>query len=154
MFFPNLENIYSHLDEESPESSTYAAALPRDRLRPQPKVFLCYSNKDGQNHMNVVQCFAYFLQDFCGCEVRNLFVLLPWAGCVRRLSLPCHLSIAVLGTYLPRILLSKPESVLNLSCLLPAAKASHDTLILESFERLPRDRMFCECPVMEHVTRV
>ncbi|XP_029325138.1 interleukin-17 receptor D isoform X2 [Mus caroli] len=56
-------------DEESPESSTYAAALPRDRLRPQPKVFLCYSNKDGQNHMNVVQCFAYFLQDFCGCEV-------------------------------------------------------------------------------------
>nr|AAM74078.1 interleukin 17 receptor-like protein short form [Mus musculus] len=63
------ENIYSHLDEESPESSTYAAALPRDRLRPQPKVFLCYSNKDGQNHMNVVQCFAYFLQDFCGCEV-------------------------------------------------------------------------------------
>ncbi|ERE87472.1 interleukin-17 receptor D [Cricetulus griseus] len=63
------ENIYSHLDEESPESSTYAAALPRDRLQPRPKVFLCYSTKDGQNHMNVVQCFAYFLQDFCGCEV-------------------------------------------------------------------------------------
>ncbi|XP_052589777.1 interleukin-17 receptor D isoform X1 [Peromyscus californicus insignis] len=63
------ENIYSHLDEESPESSTYAAALPRDRLRPRPKVFLCYSSKDGQSHMNVVQCFAYFLQDFCGCEV-------------------------------------------------------------------------------------
>nr|XP_048277258.1 interleukin-17 receptor D isoform X2 [Myodes glareolus] len=56
-------------DEESPESSTYAAALPRDRLRPRPKVFLCYSSKDGQNHMNVVQCFAHFLQDFCGCEV-------------------------------------------------------------------------------------
>lgn len=56
-------------DEESPESSTYAAVLPRDRLRPRPKVFLCYSSKDGQNHMNVVQCFAYFLQDFCGCEV-------------------------------------------------------------------------------------
>ncbi|XP_023571493.1 interleukin-17 receptor D, partial [Octodon degus] len=33
------------------------------------QVFLCYSSKDGQNHMNVVQCFAYFLQDFCGCEV-------------------------------------------------------------------------------------
>ncbi|KAM6169801.1 interleukin-17 receptor D isoform 2-T2 [Rhynchocyon petersi] len=56
-------------DEESSESSTYAAALPRERLRPRPKVFLCYSNKDGQNHVNVVQCFAYFLQDFCGCEV-------------------------------------------------------------------------------------
>ncbi|KAF7469520.1 interleukin-17 receptor D [Marmota monax] len=63
------ENIYSHLDEESSESSTYTAALPRERLRPRPKVFLCYSSKDGQNHMNVVQCFAYFLQDFCGCEV-------------------------------------------------------------------------------------
>ncbi|XP_006892276.1 PREDICTED: interleukin-17 receptor D [Elephantulus edwardii] len=63
------ENIYSHLDEESSESSTYAAALPRERLRPRPKVFLCYSSKDGQNHVNVVQCFAYFLQDFCGCEV-------------------------------------------------------------------------------------
>lgn len=72
VFFPNLENIYSHLDEESSESSTYAAAVPRERLRPRPKVFLCYSSKDGQNHMNVVQCFAYFLQDFCGCEVQNL----------------------------------------------------------------------------------
>nr|XP_019579761.1 PREDICTED: interleukin-17 receptor D isoform X1 [Rhinolophus sinicus] len=63
------ENIYSHLDEESSESSTCTTALPRERLRPRPKVFLCYSSKDGQNHMNVVQCFAYFLQDFCGCEV-------------------------------------------------------------------------------------
>ncbi|XP_006862125.1 PREDICTED: interleukin-17 receptor D [Chrysochloris asiatica] len=63
------ENIYSHLDEESSESSAYAAALPRERLRPRPKVFLCYSSKDCQNHVNVVQCFAYFLQDFCGCEV-------------------------------------------------------------------------------------
>ncbi|XP_004581617.2 interleukin-17 receptor D [Ochotona princeps] len=63
------ENIYSHLDEESSETSTYTAALPRERLQPRPKVFLCYSSKDGQNHMNVVQCFAYFLQDFCGCEV-------------------------------------------------------------------------------------
>uniref|UniRef100_A0A8C5P380 Interleukin-17 receptor D n=1 Tax=Jaculus jaculus TaxID=51337 RepID=A0A8C5P380_JACJA len=63
------DNIYSHLDEESSESSTCAAALPRERLRPRPKVFLCYSSKDGQNHLNVVQCFAYFLQDFCGCEV-------------------------------------------------------------------------------------
>ncbi|KAK1332279.1 hypothetical protein QTO34_006951 [Cnephaeus nilssonii] len=63
------ENIYSHLDEESSESSTYTTALPRERLRPRPKVFLCYSSQDGQNHMNVVQCFAYFLQDFCGCEV-------------------------------------------------------------------------------------
>ncbi|KAM5280505.1 interleukin-17 receptor D isoform 2-T2 [Ctenodactylus gundi] len=56
-------------DEESSESSTYTAALPGERLRPRPKVFLCYSSKDGQNHVNVVQCFAYFLQDFCGCEV-------------------------------------------------------------------------------------
>nr|XP_012621081.1 interleukin-17 receptor D isoform X2 [Microcebus murinus] len=56
-------------DEESSESSTYTTALPRERLQPPPKVFLCYSSKDGQNHMNVVQCFAYFLQDFCGCEV-------------------------------------------------------------------------------------
>lgn len=72
VFFPNLENIYSHLDEESSESSTYTTTLPRERLRPRPKVFLCYSSKDGQNHMNVVQCFAYFLQDFCGCEVRDL----------------------------------------------------------------------------------
>ncbi|KAM8759348.1 interleukin-17 receptor D isoform 2-T2 [Rhynchonycteris naso] len=56
-------------DEESSESSTYTTTLPRERLRPRPKVFLCYSSKDGQNHMNVVQCFAYFLQDFCGCEV-------------------------------------------------------------------------------------
>ncbi|XP_060059058.1 interleukin-17 receptor D isoform X2 [Erinaceus europaeus] len=63
------ENIYSHLDEESSESSAYSTALPRERLRPRPKVFLCYSSKDGQNHMNVIQCFAYFLQDFCGCEV-------------------------------------------------------------------------------------
>ncbi|XP_058144887.1 interleukin-17 receptor D [Dasypus novemcinctus] len=63
------ENIYSHLDEESSESSAYATALPRERLRPRPKVFLCYSSKDGQNHLNVVQCFASFLQDFCGCEV-------------------------------------------------------------------------------------
>ncbi|XP_077714564.1 interleukin-17 receptor D isoform X2 [Canis aureus] len=56
-------------DEESSESSSYTTALPRERLRPRPKVFLCYSSKDGQNHMNVVRCFAYFLQDFCGCEV-------------------------------------------------------------------------------------
>ncbi|XP_073086842.1 interleukin-17 receptor D isoform X2 [Manis javanica] len=56
-------------DEESSESSTYTTALPSERLRPRPKVFLCYSSKDGQNHLNVVQCFAYFLQDFCGCEV-------------------------------------------------------------------------------------
>ena len=83
IFFSNLENIYSHLDEESSESSTYTTALPRERLQPRPKVFLCYSSKDGQNHMNVVQCFAYFLQDFCGCEVRNLksFLLPLWVTC-------------------------------------------------------------------------
>ncbi|XP_025067391.1 interleukin-17 receptor D isoform X2 [Alligator sinensis] len=34
------ENIYSHLDEESSESSTYAAALHVERLRPRPKVAL------------------------------------------------------------------------------------------------------------------
>ncbi|XP_074861398.1 interleukin-17 receptor D [Carettochelys insculpta] len=63
------ENIYSHLDEESSESSTYAAALRVERLHPRPKVFICYSSKDCQKHINVIQCFAYFLQDFCGCEV-------------------------------------------------------------------------------------
>lgn len=83
IFFSNLENIYSHLDEESSESSTYTTARPRERLQPRPKVFLCYSSKDGQNHMNVVQCFAYFLQDFCGCEVKNLksFPCLLWVTC-------------------------------------------------------------------------
>uniref|UniRef100_A0A8C8VHF5 Interleukin-17 receptor D n=1 Tax=Pelusios castaneus TaxID=367368 RepID=A0A8C8VHF5_9SAUR len=63
------ENIYSHLDEESSESSTYTATLHVERLRPRPKVFICYSSKDCQKHVNVIQCFAYFLQDFCGCEV-------------------------------------------------------------------------------------
>ncbi|KAJ7316867.1 hypothetical protein JRQ81_003029 [Phrynocephalus forsythii] len=63
------ENIYSHLDEESSESSTYSSALHVERQRPRPKVFICYSNKDCQKHINVIQCFAYFLQDFCGCEV-------------------------------------------------------------------------------------
>ncbi|OWK63629.1 Interleukin-17 receptor D [Lonchura striata] len=63
------ENIYSHLDEESSESSAYAAGLHVERLRPRPKVFICYSSKDCQKHINVIQCFAYFLQDFCGCEV-------------------------------------------------------------------------------------
>uniref|UniRef100_A0A8D0E7J4 Interleukin-17 receptor D n=1 Tax=Salvator merianae TaxID=96440 RepID=A0A8D0E7J4_SALMN len=63
------ENIYSHLDEESSESSTYSAALHVERPRPRPKVFICYSNRDCQKHINVIQRFAYFLQDFCGCEV-------------------------------------------------------------------------------------
>ncbi|XP_026533350.1 interleukin-17 receptor D [Notechis scutatus] len=63
------ENIYSHLDEESSESSTYFASLHVERQQPRPKVFLCYSNKDCQKHINVIQCFAFFLQDFCGCEV-------------------------------------------------------------------------------------
>ncbi|XP_053325620.1 interleukin-17 receptor D [Spea bombifrons] len=63
------ENIYSHLDEESSESSTYAGSLHVEKPRPHPKVLLCYSNKDCQKHVNVIQCFAYFLQDFCGCEV-------------------------------------------------------------------------------------
>ncbi|KAG8430547.1 hypothetical protein GDO86_020408 [Hymenochirus boettgeri] len=63
------ENIYSHLDEESSESSMYAGSLHVEKPRPRPKVFICYSNKDCQKHVNVIQCFAYFLQDFCGCEV-------------------------------------------------------------------------------------
>ncbi|KAK7819733.1 hypothetical protein U0070_012339 [Myodes glareolus] len=83
------ENIYSHLDEESPESSTYAAALPRDRLRPRPKVFLCYSSKDGRNHVNVVQCFAHFLQDFCGCELLGIFELQE--QCVSKVAKECNL---------------------------------------------------------------
>uniref|UniRef100_H3ANI2 Interleukin-17 receptor D n=1 Tax=Latimeria chalumnae TaxID=7897 RepID=H3ANI2_LATCH len=60
---------YSHLDEESSESSAQVANLHVERPRPRPKVFICYSNKDCQKHITVIQCFAYFLQDFCGCEV-------------------------------------------------------------------------------------
>ncbi|XP_028680204.1 interleukin-17 receptor D [Erpetoichthys calabaricus] len=63
------ENIYSHLDEESSESSTHTTSLHIDRPWPRPKVFICYSSKDGQKHLSVIQSFAYFLQDFCGCEV-------------------------------------------------------------------------------------
>ncbi|NXU03512.1 I17RD protein, partial [Buphagus erythrorhynchus] len=47
------ENIYSHLDEESSESSAYAAGLHVERLHPRPKVFICYSSKDCQKHINV-----------------------------------------------------------------------------------------------------
>uniref|UniRef100_A0A8C6WP22 Interleukin-17 receptor D n=1 Tax=Neogobius melanostomus TaxID=47308 RepID=A0A8C6WP22_9GOBI len=63
------ENIYSHLDEESSESSNQSAALISERPWPRPKVFLCYSSRDCPKHSSVVQAFAYFLQDFCGCEV-------------------------------------------------------------------------------------
>uniref|UniRef100_A0A672G095 Interleukin-17 receptor D n=1 Tax=Salarias fasciatus TaxID=181472 RepID=A0A672G095_SALFA len=45
------ENIYSQLDEESSESSNHSAALNAERPWPRPK------------------SFAYFLQDFCNCEV-------------------------------------------------------------------------------------
>ncbi|KAJ8259893.1 hypothetical protein GJAV_G00174640 [Gymnothorax javanicus] len=63
------ENIYSHLDEESSESSSHTTALNAERPWPRPKVFICYSNRDGPKHLAVVQNFANFLQDFCGCEV-------------------------------------------------------------------------------------
>ncbi|MBN3302083.1 I17RD protein, partial [Amia calva] len=63
------ENIYSHLDEESSESSAHTTALHAERPWPRPKVFLCYSSKDCPKHLTVIQSFAYFLQDFCGCEV-------------------------------------------------------------------------------------
>ncbi|XP_061544574.1 interleukin-17 receptor D isoform X2 [Phycodurus eques] len=63
------ENIYSQLDEESSESSNQSAATAADRPRPRPKVFVCYSDRDGPEHAGVIQSFAYFLQDFCGCEV-------------------------------------------------------------------------------------
>ncbi|XP_038668748.1 interleukin-17 receptor D isoform X1 [Scyliorhinus canicula] len=53
--------VYSELDEENSES----LPIPRSK----PKVFICYSSKDCQKHLSVVQCFAFFLQDFCGCEV-------------------------------------------------------------------------------------
>uniref|UniRef100_A0A3Q3GS91 Interleukin-17 receptor D n=1 Tax=Labrus bergylta TaxID=56723 RepID=A0A3Q3GS91_9LABR len=49
------ENIYSQLDEESSESSN--------------QIFICYSNRDCPKHTSVIQSFAYFLQDFCSCEV-------------------------------------------------------------------------------------
>ncbi|KAM4741867.1 interleukin-17 receptor D [Anableps anableps] len=63
------ENIYSQLDEESSESSNQSAALNSERPWPRPKVFICYSNRDCSKHTSVIQSFAYFLQDFCGCEV-------------------------------------------------------------------------------------
>lgn len=66
-----LENIYSQLDEESSESSNQSAALNAERPWPRPKVFICYSNRDGPKHTSVIQSFAYFLQDFCSCEVRQ-----------------------------------------------------------------------------------
>uniref|UniRef100_A0AAQ5YG77 Interleukin-17 receptor D n=1 Tax=Amphiprion ocellaris TaxID=80972 RepID=A0AAQ5YG77_AMPOC len=63
------ENIYSQLDEESSESSNHSAALNAERPWPRPKVFICYSNRDCPKHTSVIQSFAYFLQDFCNCEV-------------------------------------------------------------------------------------
>uniref|UniRef100_A0A9J7X3Q6 Interleukin-17 receptor D n=1 Tax=Cyprinus carpio carpio TaxID=630221 RepID=A0A9J7X3Q6_CYPCA len=63
------ENIYSHLDEESPESSSQTTALSADRPWPRPKIFICYSSRDCPKHLAVIQSFAFFLQDFCGCEV-------------------------------------------------------------------------------------
>ncbi|KAI1890351.1 hypothetical protein AGOR_G00152840 [Albula goreensis] len=63
------ENIYSHLDEESSESSSHTTALNAERPWPRPKVFICYSSRDGPKHLAVIQSFANFLQDFCGCEV-------------------------------------------------------------------------------------
>uniref|UniRef100_A0AAY5KLR0 Interleukin-17 receptor D n=1 Tax=Esox lucius TaxID=8010 RepID=A0AAY5KLR0_ESOLU len=63
------ENIYSHLDEESFESSSHTTALNADRIWPRTKVFVCYCTKDCPKHLAVIQSFAFFLQDFCGCEV-------------------------------------------------------------------------------------
>ncbi|KAL0978820.1 hypothetical protein UPYG_G00176160 [Umbra pygmaea] len=63
------ENIYSHLDEESSESSSHNTALNADRPWPRTKVFVCYSTKDCPEHLAVIQSFAFFLQDFCGCQV-------------------------------------------------------------------------------------
>uniref|UniRef100_A0AAY5EWH5 Interleukin-17 receptor D n=1 Tax=Electrophorus electricus TaxID=8005 RepID=A0AAY5EWH5_ELEEL len=63
------ENIYSHLDEESSESSSHTTVLNTERPRPRPKVFICYSTKDCPKHLAVIQSFAFFLQDFCGCDV-------------------------------------------------------------------------------------
>ncbi|KAM4612850.1 interleukin-17 receptor D [Polymixia lowei] len=63
------ENIYSQLDEESSESSSHSAVLSPERPWPRPKVFVCYSSRDCPKHTAVIQSFAYFLQDFCGCEV-------------------------------------------------------------------------------------
>lgn len=78
-FISNLstENIYSHLDEESSESSSHTTALSTDRPWPRPKVFICYSTKDCPKHLAVIQSFAFFLQDFCGCSV-SAFQLFVW----------------------------------------------------------------------------
>ncbi|XP_068598103.1 interleukin-17 receptor D [Brachionichthys hirsutus] len=63
------ENIYSELGEESGKSSNHSAALNTERPGPRPRVFMCYSNRDCSEHTGVIQSFAYFLQDFCCCEV-------------------------------------------------------------------------------------
>ncbi|KAM6979744.1 interleukin-17 receptor D [Aplochiton taeniatus] len=63
------ENIYSQLDEDSSESVSPAGGSSSERRGPRPRVFLCYSTNDGPKHLAVVQNFALFLQDFCGCEV-------------------------------------------------------------------------------------
>ncbi|CAL8338356.1 unnamed protein product [Lota lota] len=63
------ENIYSQLDEDSSESSNHGAAQSGERTGPRPKVLVVYSNRDGDQHTSVIQAFAYFLQDFCRCEV-------------------------------------------------------------------------------------
>lgn len=84
-----LENIYSHLDEESSESSNQSAALNSERPWPRPKVFICYSSRDCSKHTSVIQSFAYFLQDFCGCEVWA--VTWPRPGDKRHVSKFCWL---------------------------------------------------------------
>ncbi|XP_059925848.1 interleukin-17 receptor D isoform X1 [Gadus macrocephalus] len=63
------ENIYSQLDEDSSEASNHGAAQSVERTGPRPKVLVVYSNRDGDQHNSVIQAFAYFLQDFCRCEV-------------------------------------------------------------------------------------
>ncbi|TRY92898.1 hypothetical protein DNTS_005712 [Danionella cerebrum] len=63
------ENIYSQLDEESSESWSQSTALSAEKPWPRPKIFLCYSSRDGEKHLNVIKSFAFFLQDFCRCQV-------------------------------------------------------------------------------------
>uniref|UniRef100_A0A8C4NJX0 Interleukin 17 receptor D n=1 Tax=Eptatretus burgeri TaxID=7764 RepID=A0A8C4NJX0_EPTBU len=54
-------------DEEASEGCSQLAGAPPTRLR--PKVFVCYSGRDGPKHTNAVLCFARFLQDAGGCKV-------------------------------------------------------------------------------------
>lgn len=108
--------------------------------------------------MNVVQCFAYFLQDFCGCEVRNLKSLTFWGGgrgmghMLRTLSWPpCPCLQASLGGTCPpavpgfqigvslALFFQSLLLITSTNCFLMLSSIP-DTLLLRSFEWHPPGR--------------